>query len=278
MAVIDDLSTGREEHITLHARTFIADLVADADHIIQETRPEVVFHLAAQTDLSTSVADPVHDAVANIIGTIRVLEGARRVGAKVVFASSGGAIYGECSGPVSVGFDPQPASPYAVSKLAGEAYLRAWGLLHGLQGVVLRFANVYGPRQMATLEGGVVAIFLERLLAGKPATIYGDGTQTRDFVYVADVIDACVDAAGFPHGIFNVGTGRETNIIGLLHTLADELGVEPDVVYAAARTGDLQRSCLNVDRLREMTGRHPTALREGLARTIAWVREHEASL
>src|SRR6478736_9959944 len=153
-------------------------------------RPEVVFHLAAQADVAISVERPLFDADVNVLGTVRVLESARASDARVVFTSSGGAIYGECERPAREDDEPQPLSPYAASKLAGEAYLATWNRLHGTSHVVCRLGNVYGPRQLPTLEGGVIAIFLDRLRDGRETEIFGDGSQTRAFVYVGDVVGA----------------------------------------------------------------------------------------
>src|SRR5262249_41924100 len=186
-------------------------------------------HLAAQADVGTSVERPTFDAEVNAVGTVRVLEAARAADARVVFTSSGGAIYGECERPAREDDEAEPLSPYGASKLAGEGYLGTWNRLYGASHVACRLANVYGPRQLPKLEGGVVAIFLDRLRDGQATEIFGDGSQTRDFVYVDDVVRALLAAGGSPAGgVFNVGTGVATTI-GELHRLcADVAGVEQE--------------------------------------------------
>ena len=189
--VVDNLSTGSRENLAAGAELHELDIRDPAIETLgAELRPDVVFHLAAQADVGTSVERPVFDAEVNVVGTVRVLEAARAAGARVVFTSTGGAIYGECDEPAAEDHARQPLSPYAVSKLAGEEYLAGWNRLHGTSHVVLRLANVYGPRQMPALEGGVVAIFLDRLRAAETCQIFGDGSQVRDFVHVSDVAAA----------------------------------------------------------------------------------------
>lgn len=272
VTVVDDLSTGERENVPAGAELVvqsISDPGAISDH-----EPDVVFHLAAQTDVPFSVRDPLWDAVANICGTIGVLEEACACRARVVFASSGGAIYGECVGQAHEETLLDPVSPYGVSKLAGESYLRAWNHLHGMENVVLRYANVYGPRQLATLEGGVVAIFMDRIRNGEPVTIYGDGEQLRDYVYVRDVARATVDAADFPSGTYNVATGEATSVNDLIAAVMDAVlplsAVVTEVRYQPARPGDLLRSCLSPAKLRDLTGREPTTLAAGLVETAQW--------
>ena len=204
--VLDNLATGVRERVNGGAAFREGDIRADAAALFAEARPEVVFHLAAQADVGTSVERPDYDADVNVVGTVRVLEAARACGAQVVFSSTGGAIYGECDGPAAEDAPRRPISPYGMAKLCGEEYLAGWNRLHGSGHVALRFANVYGPRQAASLEGGVVAIFLERLARGDGATIFGDGEQTRDFVFVGDVVAALLAAVGHDGGVFNVGT------------------------------------------------------------------------
>src|SRR5215471_4845101 len=187
--VLDDLSKGRRENVPTGAELHVAD-VRDPDGAFDVVRPEAVFHLAAQADVRTSLERPEHDADVNVLGTVRVLEAARRHGAKVVFASTGGAIYGECDGPAPETTERRPLSPYGVSKLCGEEYRATWNRLYGTAHVSLRLANVYGPRQAPHGEAGVVAIFMGLLHDGGTPQIYGDGSQTRDYVFVGDVVDA----------------------------------------------------------------------------------------
>jgi UDP-glucose 4-epimerase len=194
--VVDNLATGSRENLPAGAELHELDVRDEAlEELAGRLRPEVVFHLAAQADVGTSVERPAFYADVNVVGTVRVLEAARAAGARVVFSSTGGAIYGECEQPAREQDPPHPLSPYAASKLAGEGYLATWNRLYGSGHVTCRLANVYGPRQRPTLEGGVVAIFLDRFRDGREAEIFGDGSQTRDFVFVADVVQGLLAAA-----------------------------------------------------------------------------------
>jgi UDP-glucose 4-epimerase len=279
VAVVDDLSTGRHENLAgalaAGAALSIADIAdaAELRAIFDAARPEVVFHLAAHIDVRRSVADPAYDARVNVEGTINVLEASRRAGARrFVFASSGGAIYGEGPVPNDERTPVAPLSPYGESKRAGEGYCELYARLHGLATVSLRFANVYGPRQDPLGEGGVCAIFCNRLLDGAPATIHGDGRQTRDFVYVGDVARA-LQLAGDSDatGAYNVGTGRETSVLDLVARLdvAGE-GRSLETTHGPARLGEVMRSALDTGRAREVLGWEPQVdLTEGLRRTLS---------
>ena len=210
--VLDDLSKGRRERLADAVQLHVAD-IRDPDAVFDEARPEVVFHLAAQADVRVSVERPDHDADVNVRGTVRILEAARRHDARVVFASTGGAIYGECEAPAREDAPRQPLAPYGTSKLCGEEYLATWNRLYETRHVSLRFGNVYGPRQEAHGEAGVVAIFMGLLQDGGTPKIYGDGSQTRDYVFVDDVVEAALAAGGYAGGgVFNVGTGIETSV------------------------------------------------------------------
>jgi UDP-glucose 4-epimerase len=247
VVVVDNLSTGRRERIAEGARLVEAD-IRDADALgraFASAEPDVCFHLAAQADVRRSVEEPAYDADVNVLGTIRVLEAARRHGTQVVFSSTGGAIYGECEEPAPETAPRLPISPYGTSKLAGEEYLTMEGRLYGATHVSLRFGNVYGPRQDPHGEAGVVAIFLGRLAAGEPFTIFGDGTQTRDYVYVGDVVAATLAAAGQAGGVFNVGTGRETSVLDLADACRRASGLDLEPGFAEARLGELARSVLD---------------------------------
>jgi UDP-glucose 4-epimerase len=203
-----------------------------------------------------------------------VLEAARSVSARVVFASTGGAIYGECERPAREDDERRPLSPYGTSKLSGEEYLATWNRLYGTSHVACRLANVYGPRQRPSLEGGVVAIFLDRLRGGRDSEIFGDGNQTRDFVYVGDVVEALLAAASAPTaGVFNVGTGTETSILELHRLCAETAGVEQEPRFAHERPGDLRNSVLDPSRAgRELGWRAKTKVSSGLAQTWDSVR------
>ncbi len=272
--VVDDLSSGRREQVADTARLHILDIRDPLVDALAGARPEVVFHLAAQIDVRRSVADPVDDAATNVLGTLRVLELAREHDAQVVFASTGGAIYGECERPATEAAERRPVSPYGTSKLAAEEYLAAWNRLYGTTHVALRLGNVYGPRQDPHGEAGVVAIFLSRIRDGLPATIFGDGSQTRDYVFVGDVVRAFVAAVGATGGVFNVGTGIETSVRELWHGCTGAAGVAAEVAHDAPRLGELQRSSLDAGRAERALGwRAEVALRDGLLRTWEWIRE-----
>ena len=270
--VVDNLATGSRANVPAGAELHEVD-IRDAvlPDLAARLEPEVVFHLAAQADVGTSVERPDFDADVNVIGTVRVLEAARRTGARVVFTSTGGAIYGECEQPADERHPREPLSPYGTSKLAGEEYLATWNRLHGMSNVVCRLANVYGPRQLPSLEGGVVAIFLNRLRSGERTTIFGDGLQTRDFVYVGDVASALLAAAG-GSGVYNVGTGVRTSVLDLYRLCAEAAGVEQEPELASARAGDLRDSVLDPGRAERELGWAPAhSLAQGVAETWTWL-------
>ena len=248
----------------------------DLVDLMVRRKPGVVFHLAAQIDVRVSVADPVLDADINVLGSLRVLEGARSAGArKVVFASSGGTIYGSAEHlPVKEAQPQKPLSPYGVAKKAVGDYLFAYRELHGLEYTALALANVYGPRQDSHGEAGVVAIFAGRLLAGEPCLIFGDGKQTRDFVYVDDVVDAFSRAGERGSGLLcNIGTGTETSVNELYTAMAQNAGVNQPPIYVAARPGELQRSSLDHSRATMHLGWKPwTSVNTGTAAVLEWWR------
>ena len=268
MHVVDNLATGRRENLNGAAALHEHDIREPLDALFGEIRPDVVVHLAAQADVGTSVEQPLLDLEVNVLGTLNVLEAARAHGAQVVFSSTGGAIYGECTRPAREDDPREPASPYGTSKLAAEEYLATWNRLYGSGHVVLRFANVYGPRQLAKLEGGVVAIFSDRLRAGEKVTIFGDGGQTRDYVYVGDVVAAVLAAIGREGGTFNVGTGVETSVVELFETLRSVSGVDATAEHAPPRPGEARRSVVDPSRAeRELGWRPAHTLEEGLRAT-----------
>jgi UDP-glucose 4-epimerase len=237
----------------------------------------LVFHLAAQADVRASVADPAFDAAVNIIGSLRVLEGARQAKSeRVVFAASGGTLYGEPAPddlPVRESHPHQPLSPYGVSKKSVIDYLVAYRRLHSLEFCALALGNVYGPRQDPHGEAGVVAIFAEHLLRAEPVTVFGDGEQTRDFVFVDDVVDAFVRAATRGGGLLcNIGTGRETSVNQLLATMTAQAGVTVEPVFAPLRTGELLRSSLDIERASIQLGWRPwTELADGTRAVLDFV-------
>jgi len=271
VVVLDNLSSGKREKVPEGARLVEGD-IREPGAVFDEVRPEVCFHLAAQADVITSVERPDFDADVNVLGTLQVLEAARRHGTKTVFSSTGGAIYGECDGPAPESAERRPISPYGISKLAGEEYLVGWNRLYGTSHVALRFGNVYGARQEPTLEGGVIAIFLDRMRDGEPTLIFGDGRQTRDFVYVGDVVEAVLAAIPNAGGVFNVGTGIGTTIADL-HALCRRVtGVEREPDSAPARTGDVLHSVIDPSLAeRELGWRPQHDLEAGLRKTWDWV-------
>jgi UDP-glucose 4-epimerase len=271
VTVVDDLSSGRRENVPEGARLVVADIREGLEAVFGEARPEVCLHLAAQVDVRVSVERPAHDASVNVLGTIAVLEAARRHGTQVVFSSTGGAIYGECDGPAPEESERRPLAPYGVSKLAGEEYLAGYNRLYKSGHVSLRYGNVYGPRQDPHGEAGVVAIFLGRLAAGEAPRIFGDGRQTRDYVYAGDVAAATLAAAGRDGGVFNVGTGIETSVLELYDGCRRVAGSSLEAEQAPARLGELQRSVLDVALAeRELSWRAEVPLEEGLRRTWEW--------
>ena len=274
VVVVDDLSSGRREQVHADATLRVGDIREPLVDVFADAQPEVIFHLAAQIDVRVSVADPVADARSNVLGTLNVLEAAREQDAQVILASTGGAIYGECDTPASEDAARLPLSPYGTSKLAAEEYLATWNRLYGTRHVALRLGNVYGPRQDPHGEAGVVAIFLSRIRDGEQATIYGDGSQTRDYVYVDDVARAFVGAVGAEGSVFNVGTGEETSVTALWDACLAASGGEAAAAYGPARLGELQRSCLDPRRAETVLHwRAEIPLATGLRETWEWIRE-----
>jgi UDP-glucose 4-epimerase len=283
VTVIDDLSTGRRSNldgaIAQGARLSVLDVrdAAKLSEVVEQDKPDAIFHLAAQIDVRRSLDDPAWDSSINVGGTINVLEAARiHAVARVVNTSTGGAIYGDAKTiPSDEQTPPLPEAAYGQSKLAAEGYLGLYERLYGLSSVTLRYGNVYGPRQDPLGEAGVIAIFCGKLEAGESPTIYGDGLQTRDYVYVGDVVAAnlaAVDAS--VQGPVNIGTGVETNVLELVEVLRELGGVERfEPQFAPARLGELARSCLDISRARETLGWEPSiTIREGLRLTLEAAR------
>jgi UDP-glucose 4-epimerase len=280
---LDDLSRGKREQVPDRASFIKADVrSSEAREAIADGGFDVVNHQAAQIDVRVSVDDPATDASINLVGFANVLAGASRGGVKrVLLASSGGVVYGDPAViPTPEPTVTLPISPYGVSKLASEHYLRVLGTLGDFEGVALRYSNVYGPRQDPKSEAGVVSIFVSRVLAGQPITIFGDGEQTRDYVFVRDVARASVLAssrASVSRGTqldvpaFNIATGTETTVNALAKHVMTALGREVPIEYAAARPGELSRSCLQVEKAAEQLGWRPeVAFDEGLSALSAW--------
>ena len=270
--VVDTLVTGKRENVPAEATLHEVDIRDDAFGALSaELGTQAIVHLAAQADVRVSVERPLFDADVNVTGTIRVLEAARATGAKIVFASTGGAIYGECDAPATEDSPRRPLSPYGTSKLSGEEYLATYNRLYETTHASLRFANVYGPRQNPHGEAGVVAIFFGLLSEGRPTKVFGTGSQQRDYVYVGDVARAVVAAFDLDGGVLNVGTGRATSDLELHTACCVAAGVEQEPIFAPARLGDLQRSVLDVSRAREALDWTPQlSLEQGLAETWGW--------
>jgi UDP-glucose 4-epimerase len=277
VTIIDDLSSGRNENVPSAARFEQLDIRSpEAAALVIETAPDVLIHHAAQMNVRVSVDKPAYDADINVLGFINLLEAARQVGTRrVIFASSGGTVYGEPE-QLPCGEDQPllPVCPYGVSKLAGEQYLYYYSRCYGIGYTALRYANVYGPRQDPHGEAGVVAIFCRKLIAGDDPVIYGDGEQTRDYVYVGDVVRANMAAIekNYDGGV-NIGTGKETSVNYLAERIIVSLGSDNTPSHEAARLGEVQRSALDVTLAGEVLGWEPlTSLDEGLVATIEFFR------
>lgn len=283
--VIDDLSTGKREQVPAGATFHELDIRSpDAANVVRDGMFDVLVHLAAQMDVRRSVADPVHDAGVNIVGSLNLLEALRRAGrgaaCRVVFSSTGGVLYGDfVTPPNRETFPKDPESPYAIAKLSVELYLAYYARVHGFDTVALRYGNVYGPRQDPHGEAGVVAIFCGRLLEGRPLTIYGDGLQTRDYVYVRDVAEATFAAATRPlppvgrldaRG-FNIGTGVGTPVIDIANALLAASGADVGIEYAPRRAGEQQQSFLDASKAADLLGwKATTGLADGLRESFDW--------
>ena len=275
VVVVDNLSTGRRRNLNRAARFYKMDIqIWRLERVFRKERPSLLMHLAAQMDVRRSVEDPGFDAQVNILGMLHVLEQAVKHGTrKVVFASSGGAIYGEQElFPAPESHPTRPLSPYGISKLTGEHYLAYYQRVYGIQYVSLRYANVYGPRQDPEGEAGVVAIFAQKMLTGEQPIINGNGRQTRDFVYVDDVVEANLAVMGKEvQGTYNVGVGQETTINELFRLMAELTTAGCKEIHGPAKKGEQLRSVVDAARLRNELGWEPrVSLREGLRRTVVY--------
>lgn len=280
--VIDNLSGGRRENVPQGAELHVLDIRSqEAAALVREAGVDVLVHHAAQMDVRRSVEDPVFDADVNVLGSLNLAEAARHGGVRqVLFASTGGAIYGEQDFfPATEDHPARPLSPYGVSKLAFERYLYFYHVTYGLDVACMRYANVYGERQNPHGEAGVVAIFLNRLLAGQAPTINGDGLQTRDYVHVSDVVRANLAVVGRPgFNVYNVGTGVETTVVELYDELARVVGSPLKAQHGPGKPGEQRRSVIDASRLRHDLGvPPPLSLAEGLERTASWFREKAAA-
>ena len=290
VVVMDDLSRGSRENVAAGASLQELDVRSpEAAALVAEGGFDVIAHLAAQIDVRRSVEDPAYDADVNVRGTLNLVEPIRRAGARtrVVFASTGGALYGDGAEPPTPETYPKdPEAPYGIAKLAAEYYLAYYARVHGVDTVAVRFGNVYGPRQDPHGEAGVVAIFCDRVLRGQSLTIYGDGTQTRDYVYVTDVAEGIFRAATAklpaPGRVdaraFNIGTAVETSVLELARRLLAAAGADTPIEFAPRRAGEVQRSCIDVGKSARVLGWRPTVeIEDGLARTFAWASSRQAA-
>lgn len=276
--IIDDMSGGKPENVPAAATLHKLDIrTPEARRLILDLKPQVLVHQAAQMDVRRSVADPSFDADVNIRGTLNLLEGCREAGTRqVLFASTGGAIYGEQDAfPADEEHAQRPVSPYGVSKLSVERYLYFYHQAYGLDVGCMRYANVYGERQNPHGEAGVVAIFLNRLLAGESCRINGDGLQTRDYVHVSDVVRANLAAVGLKgFHTFNVGTGRETNVVQLYESLAKSVGVDEKAAHGPGMPGEQRRSVISPSKIQNtLNVPEPLDIDEGFRRTASWFAE-----
>ncbi len=289
VTILDNLSSGRRENLPSAARFVEADITTpEAAAVVREGRFDVMCHLAAQIDVRRSMDDPAYDARINIIGTLNLMEAIRTASpnTRVVFSSTGGALYGDFEPPPSAErLAKDPEAPYGIAKLAVEYYLAYYGRVHGIDTVALRYGNVYGPRQDPHGEAGVVAIFCNRLLDARALTVFGDGTQTRDYVYAGDVAAANVLAAGatlppaarLDARAFNIGTGVETSVNTVAGSLQRAAGSTTPIEYAPARAGELLRSALDTRKAHEVLGWSPSmSIDDGLAETFRWFAARRA--
>lgn len=277
VVVIDNLSTGKKENINNLSKFYNKDILLDISEIFKKEKFDVVFHEAAQMNVRRSISDPVFDSRINIGGTINILENCRHYGVKkIIFASSGGAVYGDTTTiPTPETHKLCPLSPYGVSKVAAENYLAFYERLYNIKYVCLRYGNVYGPGQNPAGEAGVVAIFTDLLLEGTQPTIFGDGSKTRDFVYVSDVVDAtiaCLKANKI--GVFNVGTSRETSILEIYETLKNIIKIEGKPIIAPNQPGEQKISCISNQKIKKDFGWEPKIdILNGLEKTVNFLRK-----
>ena len=289
--IVDNLVSGKRENIPSGATFHELDIRDEkAARLIVDTTPDAIVHLAAQMDVRKSVEDPAYDASVNVLGSLNLLEAVRKQSPRTrfVFASTGGALYGDNTTPPNFeDFKKDPESPYAITKLSVELYMAYYGRVHKLDTVAMRFGNVYGPRQDPHGEAGVVAIFSGRILRGQPLTIFGDGLQTRDYVYVGDVAEALWTAATKelpPVGLldargFNVGTGVGTSVVDLAKSLLEAAGTTVPIQFAPRRPGEAQESFLDVSKAERMLGWRPkVTLHEGLQNSFRWAAERDAAV
>lgn len=276
VVVLDDLSTGDIGNLNSQAKLYEKDINSDLEDIFSQEKFEVINHHAAQINVRTSVDDPLFDAKVNILGTLNLLNLAiRHKISRFIYASSGGAVYGEPDDlPAGENTALSPLSPYGVSKVAAEKYILAFTHLYNLESVILRYSNVFGPRQIAKSEAGVISIFIERILNNKPCDVYGDGRQTRDYVFVSDVVEANRLALSSDSSVFNIGTGMETSVNGLIDIFSSILGIRTEHRHVDARPGEVLRSALDCHKAHSEMGWQPVvALKDGIIKTLEYFKE-----
>lgn len=276
VAVIDDLSTGKKEYLNPKAKFYQVDICSSKiEKIFEIERPDFVFHLAAQMDVRRSVADPVFDNKINVVGSLNIFSNSyKQKVKKVVFISTGGAMYGDVSNSATEIYLPKPDCPYAIHKLAAEEHLQALNNLYDLDYVILRLANVYGPRQYKGGEGAVVAVFTYNILHNKESVIYGTGKQTRDFVYVGDVVEACMKAIEKKcSGVFNIGSNKEISVLSLIKEIEIVVGKKIQFEKLPARLGEVKRSVLDNSKAKKVLAWQPKInLEEGIKKTLEWAK------
>jgi len=280
VVVIDNLSTGSKKNLNAKAKFYKADIKdKKISNIFSKEKPDIVFHLAAQINVRKSVENPIEDAENNILGGLNILENCKNFGVKkIIFSSTGGAIYGDASVvPTPESYIEYPMSPYGIAKLTTEKYLNYYHKIFNLPFIALRFANVYGPRQNSKGEAGVISIFCDKIFSNAQPVINGYGLQTRDFVYVLDVVGALILAMESPKtGIFNVGTSKETNINDIFSIIKKESGFAGQALYAPAQKGEQQRSCLDYSKIKaELDWSPKYDLEAGLKETVSWFKNHK---
>ncbi len=281
--IIDDLSSGRKDYLNPAAKFYQVDIGSlEVAKIFQSEKPEYVYHLAAQIEVARSMVNPAYDNQVNLLGGLNILENCRLARVKkIIFASTGGAIYGDAAEiPTSELAPTYPVSFYGIHKLAFEKYLHCYYKVYGLDYTVLRFANVFGPRQFKGGEAGVIAIFIDQAVQGLASQQYGDGRQTRDFVYVSDVVCAFCLAKNinFP-GEINIGSGLETNLLVVRQEIEKALGQEMTVIGSPAKPGEQRRSCLSYQRAKDILGWEPeVSLAEGIRKTIEWAKSLKVNI
>jgi UDP-glucose 4-epimerase len=274
--VVDNLVTGHKQNVSQNIPIMDCDINSDMmDKVVQDFKPEVIIHQAAQVSVAHSINDMLYDEKVNIHGTVKIIDLAKKYDVKKIIFASSAAVYGNpVTLPVDLNHPTEPLSPYGVSKLSVEYYLKMANTLSGLDYTILRYANVYGPRQDAHGEGGVISIFSDCLANGNPPTIYGDGEQTRDFVYVEDVASANVQALSLGHNqVLNVSTGEEISVKNLFETMQEVAGLSLDVNYEDERNGDIRKSVLCNKKTKEVLNWNPqTSLFEGLQKTLNYYK------